>query len=463
MSAREKCNVLAMTVFAVGGLLMFDAANGSKAGWRPLDAGACAVPFGPAKWINNHPVPDCQELAEYRPSATPHKSNTKTGVRHVRNKPRPRPTMAVPSAAKPVLTRPEFSEQDQLAAEVPGFSGVRFWSNSVQDYVRAIPATPGPWLALSSGGEDGAYGAGFLAGWTASGKRPDFPVIIGVSTGALMAGYAFAGPKYDAAMREAYTSISAADIFEMNPTPESLVDTWPLKRLIDKNVTAELLADIAAQHRQGRRLLVQTTNLDAGRGVIWNMGAIAAKGGQDALALFRSVLLASASVPGAFPPVYIAVDANGRRFQEMHVDGGVNGPLYVAPESYLDPASTHRLPMSKLFIILNGKATPEFAPPRRMLATILGRSIWLSQQMGARMDLVLFYQAAQRDKVDFNLALVDAGFDNKTRGAFDPDYMKSLYDHGFEQGRRGQFFKAFPSRQTTAANDGAGAAPVPRR
>ena len=173
----------------------------------------------------------------------------------------------------------------------------------------------GPWLALSTGAEDGAYGAGFLNGWTASGQRPEFSVVTGVSSGAIIAVYAFAGPKYDATLRKAYTSVHAADIFEVRATPESIVDSWPLERLVQQHVTAELLDDIAAQHRQGRRLFVVTTNLDAGRAVVWDMGAIATRGGDPGLALFRKVVLASSSIPAVFPPVLIEAEANGRRFQ----------------------------------------------------------------------------------------------------------------------------------------------------
>lgn len=370
---------------------------------------------------------------------------------------KPRRVNSSQPAKKPQLSRPEFSAEDQQRAEVPGFQGVRFWASSAQDYVRHLPSTLGPWLVLSSGGEDGAYGAGFLNGWTAAGNRPDFPVVTGISTGALMAVYAFAGPKYDAALRAFYTETNSTDIFEVTPNPEGLVDTWPLKRLIQKGVTAEVMADVAAEHRRGRRLLVLTTNLDAGRSVVWDMGAIAEKGGERALKLFQEVLLASASIPGAFPPVYIEAEANGRSFMEMHVDGGVNGPMYIAPESYLFPGG-RRLPMSQLYLILNGKITPDFSPPQRNTAAILGRSISLALQMGARMDLYLFYQAAMRDGVGFNLTLVEPNFENQARGAFDPAYMKALFERGFEQGRKNKFLKELPFKEMTAVSEGAGGA-----
>lgn len=390
--------------------------------------------------------------AAYVASGAEHSDQKRPKV--TRRKAGPRPVTRVRKPSRP--TRPEFTEQEQALAQVVGFPGVRFWADSAEDYARAVPTTAGPWLILSSGGEDGAFGAGLLNGWTAAGNRPRFPVVTGISTGALMAVYAFAGPKYDDVIRTSYTAITASDIFEIGTTPESLVDTWPLKQMIAKQVTPALLADVSEEYRHGRRLFVLTTNLDAGRSVVWNMGAIAEKGGDDALKLFRAILLASASIPGEFPPVYIEVEANERRFLEMHVDGGVNGPLYVAPESYLFSGS-RRLPMSALYIVVNGKLAPEFLAPPRATIGILGRSISLALQMGARMDVVLAYQAAKRDGVDFNLAHVQRTFDGKARGLFDPDYMKVLFDKGFAQAQKGTVFqKSLPFESVMMPREGTG-------
>src|SRR5262249_19526543 len=153
-------------------------------------------------------------------------------------------------------------------------------------------------------GADGAFAAGVLAGWSQAGTRPEFSLVTGASIGALISPFAFLGSRYDAELRDTITTISAADIFEDRPTSESFLDSWPLKGLIEKHVTAKLLADVASEHRRGRRLLTVTTNIDAGRRVLWNMGAIAERGDDKALKLFRDVLLASASIPGFFPPVF---------------------------------------------------------------------------------------------------------------------------------------------------------------
>src|SRR5262249_33103319 len=174
---------------------------------------------------------------------------------------RARRHVAPPAAAPkepPKLTRPDFTEEEAAVAQIPGMPDARFWTDSVADFERALPTQPGPWLILSTGGEEGAFGAGFLNGWSQSGTRPQFAAVTGVSTGALMATYAFAGAKYDAELGQSYTTVSAGDIFEVGATPESLTDTWPLKELIGKRVTVQLLADVAEEYRKGRRLFVQT-------------------------------------------------------------------------------------------------------------------------------------------------------------------------------------------------------------
>jgi hypothetical protein len=208
-----------------------------------------------------------------------------------------------------------------------------------------------------------------------------------------------------------------------------------------------------------------TTNLDAGRTVVWNMGAIAAHSGEAALKLFRKILLASASVPGVFPPVYIRAEANGRQFEEMHADGGVNGPLFFGPESYLMPGSGKRFPATSLYVIVNGKLKTDFYMPERNTAAILGRSITLALKTGGRLELALASLAAQRAGIGFNLTYVDNGFDQVARGLFDPAYMNALYDYGVAQARGENRFhtglKAAGNR-APAASEGAAGEPAPK-
>lgn len=335
--------------------------------------------------------------------------------------------------------RENFTAEEQKAAAIPGMPDARFWSDSVADFKKAIPDNPGPWLVLSSGGGDGAFGAGLLNGWSETGDRPEFSVVTGVSTGALMAPYAFLGPKYDAALKENYTTINAGSIFEAGGKGESFLDTWPLKELIAKLVDENLLAAIAAEHQRGRRLLVLTTNLDAERYVVWNMGAIASRGGEAALKLFRNILLASTSIPGMFPPVLIDVEANGHRFQEMHADGGLGAQFFLAPDAYLASTSAERLPVTDLYVIINTQLDPATSPTERTTINVLGRSISAAVKTATRTAIDRGYAMAKRNNIGFHLATIQ-NFNHAARGAFDPDYMQALFQFGYEKGKQGAGF-----------------------
>jgi predicted acylesterase/phospholipase RssA len=331
--------------------------------------------------------------------------------------------------------RTPFTAADEDAAVIPGMPDVRFWADSEADFLKALPAQPGPWLALSSGGSDGAFGAGLLVGLTDSGNRPDYSVVTGVSTGALMAPFVFAGKAYDDQLRDAYTKVTASDIFEVGGTGESFLDTWPLKELIDKQITPALMDDIAAQYRAGRRLFVITTELDADRFAVWNMGAIAVHGGDSAIKLFRNVLLASSSIPGAFPPVLIDVEANGKRFQEMHVDGGVGGQFFVAPAALMASRSSFRIPATQLYIVVNTGLGRDFSVVERSTPIILARTVGTAVKVDTRLMIDRAYEAAKRSGVGFNVATVDPNFDAPSHGIFDPQYMTALFKAGYEQGK----------------------------
>ncbi|HEX6094082.1 MAG TPA: patatin-like phospholipase family protein, partial [Dongiaceae bacterium] len=243
----------------------------------------------------------------------------------------------------------------EAQAEIPGMPGVRYWQVSdlerlteeaVASYREQAeawkaagnkgPLPPAHFLAISGGGENGAYGAGILNGWTEAGNRPVFNLVTGVSTGALSAPFAFLGSAYDQQLKDVYTTITAKDVLEARGIfaaiwNDAMADNTPLQNLVAKYVNEDMLAEIAAEHKKGRNLLIGTTNLDARRGVIWDIGKIAEYGTPEALLLVRKILVASAAIPGAFPPMMIDVEANGTRYQEMHVDGGASAQVFVYP------------------------------------------------------------------------------------------------------------------------------------
>ncbi|MEZ5775512.1 MAG: patatin-like phospholipase family protein [Hyphomicrobiaceae bacterium] len=345
-------------------------------------------------------------------------------------------------------------------AVVPDLPHVRYWGDALPPHLQEAVALrrhqiattrpyllsggrPIAFLALSGGGSNGAFGAGFLAGWTAAGTRPQFEVVTGISTGGLIAPFAFLGPKYDPVLERLYTTYRTSELV----TPQilaglfggiAITETSKFKELIDEFVTDEVLAEIAAEHSKGRRLLIGTTNLDAERPVIWDMGAIAASRHPGAKQLFRDVLLATASIPGVFPPVFINVEAAGGLHDEMHVDGGTTAEVFFLSEAVLKAGGRGIVSSDReLYVITNGKSGPTYEPVKPTTFAIAKRSLStliLSQWNG---DVARLQSHAEAAGIGFNIAAIPPGFDAKSSEPFDPDYMAGLYQVGYELARSG--------------------------
>ncbi len=300
-------------------------------------------------------------------------------------------------------------------------------------------------LVISGGGSDGAFGAGLLNGWTQSGKRPNFTVVTGVSTGALIAPFAFLGPRYDHILKEFYTKYSTKDILKPAVLAgllggSAVGNSEPLAGLIAKYLTKRLMREIAIEHQKGRRLLVGTTNLDAERPVIWNMGEIAAAGTTRALALMRKVILASASIPGVFPPVLIDVTVNGKVRQEMHVDGGTTDNAILLPIQTniraVDKSLRHKI-KRRLFVIVNSHVNPEWKNVRAKTVDIAGRSIVTLIKQQTLGDILKLYGFSRKNKIEFRLVTVPDDFKEESQEAFDRAYMTKLFKTGEALGRAG--------------------------
>ena len=312
-----------------------------------------------------------------------------------------------------------------------------------QGHDGALP--PAAFLAISGGGDNGAFGAGFLNGWTKAGTRPQFKLVTGISTGALIAPFAFLGPAYDDRLKYFYTSISFRDVAAQRSIlsvlfADALADNTPLWNLVRKYITQDVLDAIAAEHAKGRILLVGTTNLDARRPVIWNLTKIAASGQPGALRLFQSLLVASAAIPGTFPPVMIDVEAEGKAFQEMHVDGGTVAQVFVYPAAInlKDLSEEHGIRRQRtLYIIRNARLDPEWAQVDRRLLPIALRAISSLIQYQGIGDLYRIYTIAQRDDVEFNLAFIPATFNTPHTADFDTPYMRKLFDLGYATAEAG--------------------------
>ena len=315
------------------------------------------------------------------------------------------------------------------------------------------PLPPANFLVISGGGDNGAFGAGLLNGWTAAGDRPAFKLVTGVSTGALIAPFAFLGPGYDDRLRRFYTTLGPSDIIKKRTilaavTSDALADNAPLWRLVEKEVDAKLLEAIAAEHEKGRILLIGTVDLDARQSVLWNMTKIAASGDPKALELFHSIMIASAAIPGAFPPVMIDVEVNGKQYQEMHVDGGTMAQLFLYPPGLHPKDELERAQLAargrNVYIIRNARLDPEWASVERRTMDIAGRAVSSLIHTQGIGDLYKVYVLTQRDGAGFNLAYIPSSFNAPHSEEFDTEFMRALFQTGYEMSEKGYPWDKLP-------------------
>ena len=349
-------------------------------------------------------------------------------------------------------------------AALPGYKNIRYWGDDADSIdpsvlqeiavqqARGLKSDRRYFLSISGGGSNGAFGAGLLFGWSAAGTRPDFTVVTGISTGSLTAPFAFLGHPYDDELRSAYTEIEGSDIFVRRSLfgiigSDSAADNSPLRRLVTNYVSESMLAGIVREHARGRRLLIGTTNIDAERPVIWDIGAIASSGQPGREKLIEDILVASAAIPGIFPPVRINVVADGQRFDELHVDGGTSNQAFLFPSNFslreADEESGFKRERT-LYVIRNGKVTPEFAMVKPRLKPIVVRSVGSLIKNQGIGDLYRMYALAQRDNIAFNATWVPEGFTMKETTPFDPEFMRALFELGYEEGRTGINWKQQP-------------------
>lgn len=349
------------------------------------------------------------------------------------------------------------------SARIPGIPWARTWGDEMpellahrlatyreSDYAVQFPALMNrshQYLAISGGGAEGAFGAGLLAGWTATGDRPDFEIVTGVSTGALTAPFAFLGPAYDAELKEVFTTITTRDILRKRPSSAALTSNEPLLELITRYFNEKLAREIVAEHKKGRMLFIGTSNLDAGRPVIWNIGEILASGQPGALDLMHKVILASTAIPVAFPPVYIEVEAGGKRFEEAHVDGGTSAQVFVYPSAVEWRNLGAKLGVQgqpQVYVIRNSTVQPKWKAVKPNLVSIAGHAISSLIRTQGIGDLNTIYLISRRDGNDFNLAYVPESFDKVAREPFDPEYMRALFDLGYGLAKEGYPWRKAP-------------------
>jgi hypothetical protein len=362
---------------------------------------------------------------------------------------------------------PAVSVADTDRASVAGISAARFTASDTaalaafgrrlhereSKYFSSLgrPIPPESLLAISGGGDNGAFGAGVLVGWSESRTRPSFKIVTGISTGALIAPLAFVGPEYDALLAEMYTTIGQSDIFEKRPVlaglvSDALADSRPLRNLIAKYVDANLVARIAEESRRGRALVIITTNLDAGVPVIWNIGAIAESERPEAIGLIRKILLASASIPGFFPPVMFDVMVDGVAHQEMHVDGGASMQTFLYPAAL----QVRQIPNGggsrprTAYVIRNGRLTQGWDEVARSTPAIATRAVATLTTNSGVGDLYRIYALAKRDGVRLQLAYIGDDFEQPHPVEFDRQYMVKLFEYGRVKARTGYPWRGAP-------------------
>jgi Patatin-like phospholipase len=345
------------------------------------------------------------------------------------------------SARYMVASQPSI---DQMAADIQ--AGFRVRDEKTLN-------APANYLSLSGGGDDGAYGAGLLIGWAERGDRPQFNLVTGISTGALIAPFAYMGKEYDPVLRDVYTKYGPKDIFIERGLisgilSDGLSDTTPLFQLISKYIDQDFLKKVAHEYTtKNRWLLIGTTNLDAGVPVVWNMGKIASIGTPEALELFRKVMLASASIPGAFSPVMFDFEVSGQSFHEMHVDGGAITQVFLYPSALSQRGKELNVKLQKernAYIIRNARLDPEWRETQRGTLSIIQRAISSLIQTQGIGDLYRIYHTTQVDGVSFNLAYIGSDFNFPHKTEFDTAYMQALFDYGYKQGLGGKEWQKYP-------------------
>jgi len=351
----------------------------------------------------------------------------------------------------PLTSRAEDSSQspetirtlgaDQQFAELP--------IATVAQRARAVrPDQPFDILALSGGGADGAFGAGALIGLAQSGTRPAFSVVTGVSAGALIAPYAFLGPGWDRELADAYTSGRAEHLLQPRELGvvfgSSAYSGSPLKHLVEHYLTDALVQAVAREAAAGRLLLVATTNVDTGETVIWDLGSIAMNGGQRAKALLRDVLVASASVPGLFPPVIIRVQERGRLFAEAHVDGTATTPFLVPASLAQQPEGFDSSRPTAVYVIVDGRLSEEPRPVELRFRAILSRSISVGMTHMMRTTLELTATSTEIQGAHFEYAAIPAAYGSVTAFDFRTSTMRALFQYGYDCAQAGRFWISSP-------------------
>ncbi|YCI06678.1 patatin-like phospholipase family protein (plasmid) [Ensifer sp. D2-11] len=352
--------------------------------------------------------------------------------------------------------RPTYTALEAARAQTLGFENIRAHLDdprppkSMYDSWRPVTGKDKPaMLAISGGGAGGAFSVGILSAWSELGNRPTFEVVTGVSTGALIAPFAFLGSQYDGRLTSLYLSDQARSLVDINwkglgVFSTSLLQGGALREMVEDNITAEILGHLAREHRAGRRLLVMTTNLDTQRAVVWNIGAIASSDREDALPLVRQILIASASVPGIFPPVSITTVVDGRLIEELHSDGGSSAQFFTLPEHLIVAPDHTGKENLHIYVIINNALIPEFSMSSGKALPIMARAYAILLKSQTKQGLIALYNFGQRSGVDLDIAAIDQQVAYSMTDPLNGAYMRTVYDIGYRKALDGSLWVQHP-------------------
>jgi|TARA_R110002126_G_scaffold76017_17_gene190032 predicted patatin/cPLA2 family phospholipase len=353
------------------------------------------------------------------------------------------------SACATLQSRQQVPPQLVAEATIHADQRLRYWGDDNEFARIQAQVAPGPdgdvdYLTLSGGGINGAYGASFLVGWTDKGGRPEFEVVTGISVGAMIAPMAFLGSDYDARLRTVFSSLTQKDnsaganfLGALFGAP-SVMSNVPVLDAIRTLVDTQALNAIGVAHKQGRRLYVGTTNLNAQRPMIWDIGAIAISNLPNRLELVHQIILASTAVPGVFPPVMLDVAAQGMSFDELHVDGGVTEQVLLMPGGY-EAFVKNRSGVQKLYVIFNGVVAPSPATVQISSMSLLERAVPTLLKYLGRSNLEQLDNAARKAGLAFRLTAIPADFPESTSVFGSPQWLSALYQYGYQAGRNGRW------------------------
>lgn len=365
--------------------------------------------------------------------------------------------------------RPVLPSDHTTLGNIQGLEDTRFWGDEDLPNAEAYTAEvrkqimasnpevlnqPQNFLAISGGGQNGAFGAGVLNGWSQKGDRPSFRSVTGISTGAILAPFAFLGADYDHVMRELYSAYSTKQVLNKSILSalfggDSLADSEPLFKLIEHYLDDEAVERIATEYNKGRRLYVGTTNMDALRPVIWDLGAIAASNHPDKANYLHRIILASAAVPGAFPPEIFEVSKGEVNYNEVHVDGGIGNQIFITPASVSIRQTMEQVGFTQsgtIYVIRNNPTKTDWQLIKPSAIALSMASIGgLTRNQGNANQYIIFLQA-RIDGMKCRSAQIPASFKVESSEAFDTDYMQQLYDIAYDMALKGYPWTTKPER-----------------